>query len=65
MVVKTKSFWVRCLAERFVDDRSGATAIEYGILMMMVGIALVGIMTLGGVSGKMSTTFLTIADQLR
>ena len=64
MADKTKSTGLRGLAERFAGDRGGATAIEYGILMMMVGIALVGMMTLGGVSGKMNTTFLAISNQM-
>lgn len=59
------SKWIGETAKRFQRDPSGAVAIEYGILMLMVAIALVGILTLDGVSGKLRDTFNAISDQLR
>lgn len=52
-------------AERFQRDETGAVAVEYGILLLMLSIALVGILTLDGVSGKLRDTFTTISGQLR
>lgn len=56
---------VRLLAVQFLKDRRGAVAIEYGILVLMLSIALIGILTLDGVSGKLKETFETISGQLR
>ena len=33
------------IAKRFISDESGATAIEYGMVATMVGIAVIGIFT--------------------
>jgi Flp pilus assembly pilin Flp len=52
-------------AKRFQRDETGAVAVEYGILLLMLSIALVGILTLDGVSGKLRDTFTTISGQLR
>ncbi|WP_370676693.1 Flp family type IVb pilin [Pleomorphomonas sp. PLEO] len=45
-------------------DTNGATAIEYGILMMMIGLALLGMMTLTDVSNQISNTFNSVSDTL-
>ncbi len=37
------------IAARFAADRTGATAVEYGVLAMMIGIFLVSIANLGEV----------------
>lgn len=31
------------IAKRFISDESGATAIEYGMVAAMIGVAIVGI----------------------
>ena len=59
-----KSSAVRFLgsAARFLKNTSGATAIEYGlILVLIVVVALAG---LGTLSGKMDTFFTTLAGKL-
>lgn len=48
------------LTKRFMNDESGATAIEYGLIAAGISIAIVGGVTLIG--GSLSTTFTTISD---
>ncbi|CAI9413100.1 hypothetical protein ANOBCDAF_02857 [Pleomorphomonas sp. T1.2MG-36] len=48
----------------FLRNTEGATAIEYGILVMMIGLALIGMMTLTDVSGSMSNTFEYLASKM-
>lgn len=48
----------------FLRDAEGATAIEYGILLMMVGLALIGMMSMTDVSGKMSNMFEYLAGKM-
>lgn len=50
------------IAKRFVSDESGATAIEYGMVATMVGIAIVGIFASFGT--KLSAAFSTLGDGL-
>ncbi|KAB7784423.1 Flp pilus assembly protein pilin Flp [Methylorubrum populi] len=50
------------MAKRFIADESGATAIEYGMVATMVGIALVGIFSTFGT--KLKTAFDTLGDGL-
>lgn len=50
---------------RFLSDDRGATAIEYGILGTMIGIALVGLMSFGGVAEQQGATYETIANHLK
>ena len=47
------------LFQRFVQDQSGATAIEYGL----IAVAAIGAMTTLG--GKLETTFTSVANQLK
>lgn len=49
---------MRKLLERFLKDRSGATAIEYALIVALVGIAIIGGARLLGsqVSTTMNTT---------
>lgn len=48
---------------RFIDDESGATAIEYGLLAAGISLAIIASVT--GVGSKLSTKFGTISTSLR
>jgi Flp pilus assembly pilin Flp len=50
--------------DAFLRDAEGATAIEYGILMMMVGLALLGMVSLTDVANHIDNTFNSISDTL-
>ncbi|TDP80939.1 Flp family type IVb pilin [Oharaeibacter diazotrophicus] len=50
---------------RFAGDRRGAVAVEYGALLLMIVVALLGLSTLSSVSDKENDTFNTISDALR
>jgi pilus assembly protein Flp/PilA len=46
---------------RFINDESGATAIEYGIIAGLISIAIVGVLSgTGGLGPKLSAVFTTI-----
>ena len=50
------------LFKRFAKDESGATAIEYGLIASLIGVAIiVGATTLGG---KLNTTFNDISAKI-
>jgi len=50
------------LVARFAKDESGVTAIEYGLIASLVGVAIVlGATTLGG---KLNTTFTDISKKI-
>jgi pilus assembly protein Flp/PilA len=51
------------LLTRFWNDRSGATAIEYGLIA--AGIAVVIIAVVNGLGTKLNTTFGSISTQLK
>ncbi len=48
----------------FLRDTKGATAIEYGIILMMIGLALLGMMSLTDVTNRISNTFYTVANTM-
>lgn len=50
------------IASRFIADESGATAIEYGLVAAMMGIAVVAIF--GVFKTKLETAFGTLGDAL-
>jgi Flp pilus assembly pilin Flp len=50
--------------DTLLRDTNGATAIEYGILLMMIGLALLGMMNLTDVSNQISNTFNSVSDTL-
>ncbi|KQT58079.1 pilus assembly protein [Methylobacterium sp. Leaf456] len=54
---------MKTLAKRFAADESGATAIEYGLVAAMMGIAVVTIFT--AFKGKLSTAFDTMGTALQ
>ena len=49
-------------ATRFMNDESGATAIEYGLIAALVAVVLVGALTLMG--NKLSGTFDKVSTNL-
>lgn len=50
--------------DALLRDTSGATAIEYGILVMMIGLALLGMITLTDISNRINNTFNYVADTM-
>jgi pilus assembly protein Flp/PilA len=47
---------------RVLNDESGVTAIEYGLIASLIALVIVGVLTTVGTN--LSTTFTTIADNL-
>jgi len=47
---------------KFLNDESGATAIEYGLIAALIAVVIITAVTLVGTN--LSTTFDTIADNL-
>jgi len=54
---------MRTLVLRFVNDQSGATAIEYGLIA--AGIAAVIIVAVNTIGTNLNTTFSSISTQLK
>lgn len=50
------------LFDRFANDESGATAIEYGLIAGLIGVVI--ITAVGAVGTKVSTAFAKIASTL-
>ena len=48
---------------RFVKDQSGATAIEYGLIAALVGVAIIA--ALNTLGSKLSSNFNNIGSQLK
>ena len=48
---------------RFIKDKSGVTAIEYGLIAALVSIAIIGGLTTLG--GNLSSTFNNVSAQLK
>jgi pilus assembly protein Flp/PilA len=51
------------LAKRFLNDESGATAIEYGLIA--AGISVVIIVAVNGIGTKVNTAFTSVRDQMK
>lgn len=49
--------------KRFLASRSGATAIEYGLLASLIAVAIIA--TLIGLGGKMQTTYNEISSNMK
>jgi len=50
------------LLQKFVDDESGATAIEYGLIAALIGVAIIaGVRVLGT---ELNTTFSNVQGEL-
>jgi pilus assembly protein Flp/PilA len=50
------------LVSRFVNDESGATAIEYGLIAALVSVAIIA--ALGALGGSLESTFEGISAAL-
>ncbi|HEY2883843.1 MAG TPA: Flp family type IVb pilin [Rhizomicrobium sp.] len=50
------------LFSRFMNDESGATAIEYGLIAALIAVVIIGAVT--AVGTKLSTTFTTVSTNL-
>lgn len=50
------------LFARFVRDKSGATAIEYGLIAALIAVVIIGAVTAVGTS--LSTTFTTVSGKI-
>lgn len=50
------------MISRFMNDESGATAIEYGLIAALIGVALITV--LGSVASSLSTTFTKVSTEL-
>ncbi len=53
---------MRAFAERLLRDKSGATAIEYGLIAALISVVIIGAVTLVG--SKLSGVFNRIATAL-
>ena len=47
---------------RFVNDESGATAIEYGLIAAIIGVGIITV--LGNVKTSLNSTFTAVKDGL-
>ena len=50
------------LINRFAKDESGATAIEYGLIVALIAVVIVGVVTTIGT--KLNTAFTTVKDSI-
>ena len=48
--------------QNFLQDESGATAIEYGLIAALVSVAIISVLTALG--GNLTSTFQTVSDGL-
>ena len=53
---------MHCLLARLLEDESGATAIEYGLIAALIAVAAVSVISTVG--SHLSTTFNTVATKL-
>nr|WP_200934690.1 Flp family type IVb pilin [Rhizobium sp. Leaf341] len=51
-----------CMFQRFLSDRHGATAIEYGLIASIIAVAIIG--GFGAMSEQLTTVFNTVKDAL-
>ena len=50
------------ILNRFVNDESGATAIEYGLIAALISVGIIGAVT--AIGTRIATAFATIRDGL-
>lgn len=53
---------VRALLQRFLGDESGATAIEYGLIASLIGVAI--IVGAGALGTSLNTTFNNLSSKM-
>jgi pilus assembly protein Flp/PilA len=58
---------LKTLAERFASDTRGATAIEYGLIAVLIAVGAIGGMQAlgGGISGSWGTTAQKVTDAMK
>ena len=54
---------MRALAQRFLNDQSGATAIEYGLIAAGISVAIITVVN--GLGTKVKDTFTSITTQMK
>jgi pilus assembly protein Flp/PilA len=54
---------MRVLVQRFLNDQSGATAIEYGLIAAGISVAIITVVN--GLGSKVSGTFSSIQTQMK
>lgn len=50
------------VGRRFADKTKGATAVEYGIMVALIAVAIIGTVTLVG--GQLNTLFTTVKNAI-
>jgi pilus assembly protein Flp/PilA len=60
---RRQEFFMRRLLARFVDDESGATAIEY--CLIATGLSIVIVTAVNGIGSALSTKFSDISTSLK
>lgn len=48
--------------QNFINDESGATAIEYGLIAAILSVGIISV--LGNVRGELQNTFTSVSDEL-
>ena len=54
---------MKTLFSRFVKDKSGATAIEYGLIAAGISVAIIAVVQ--GLGTKLNTTFSSVSGALK
>jgi len=54
---------MRALVQRFLNDQSGATAIEYGLIAAGISVAIITVVN--GLGTKVKDTFTSITTQMK
>ncbi len=54
---------MKTLFARFVKDKSGATAIEYGLIAAGISVAIIAVVQ--GLGTKLNTTFSSVSSALK
>jgi pilus assembly protein Flp/PilA len=61
--VDQEEFAMTSLVSRFLQDRSGATAIEYGLIAAGISVAIIAVVN--GLGTKLTSTFQTVTDNMK
>jgi pilus assembly protein Flp/PilA len=54
---------MKTLVTRFVNDQSGATAIEYGLIAAGIAVAIIAVVQ--GLGTKLTSTFTSVSNALK
>jgi pilus assembly protein Flp/PilA len=54
---------MKTLVKRFLNDQSGATAIEYGLIAAGISVAIISVVK--GVGGDLKTNFTSVQNGLK